>query len=61
MEIFCNGMHVHQSILKMAKPFYKQGEYGNLSKIAKNCIGGVLNTQERWAHLQMPAQTLQNA
>lgn len=38
-----SGMHVHQSIWKNGKNlFYKQGEYGNLSQIAKYYIGGVL-------------------
>lgn len=39
-----SGMHVHQSIWKNGKNlFYKQGEYGNLSDLAKHYIGGVLN------------------
>jgi len=38
-----NGMHVHQSIWKDGKNlFYKDGEYGNLSDIARWYMGGVL-------------------
>ncbi len=38
-----NGMHVHQSIWKDGKNlFYKEGEYGNLSDIARWYMGGVL-------------------
>jgi len=38
-----SGMHVHQSIWKSGKNlFYKKGEYGNLSDIARYYIGGVL-------------------
>lgn len=37
-----SGMHVHQSIWKDGKNlFYKKGEYGNLSDIARWYIGGV--------------------
>ena len=37
-----SGMHVHQSIWKDGKNlFYKQGEYGNLSDMARHYIGGV--------------------
>ncbi len=37
-----NGMHVHQSIWKDGKNlFYKQGEYANLSDMARHYIGGV--------------------
>ncbi|AXK49305.1 type I glutamate--ammonia ligase [Aliarcobacter trophiarum LMG 25534] len=37
-----SGMHVHQSIWKNGKNlFYKQGEYGNLSDIARWYIGGI--------------------
>ncbi len=39
-----NGMHVHQSIWKDGKNlFYKEGEYANLSDMARWYIGGVLN------------------
>ena len=38
-----NGMHVHQSIWKDGKNlFFKEGEYGNLSDIARWYMGGVL-------------------
>jgi len=37
-----NGMHVHQSLWKDGKNlFYKEGKYGNLSKMAINYIGGI--------------------
>jgi len=37
-----NGMHVHQSIWKDGKNlFYKEGEYGNLSDMARHYVGGV--------------------
>lgn len=37
-----NGMHVHQSIWKNGKNlFYKEGEYGNLSEMARHYIGGI--------------------
>jgi len=39
-----NGMHVHMSIWKNGKNmFYKEGEYANLSDMARNYIGGILN------------------
>ena len=39
-----SGMHVHQSIWKDGKNlFYKEGEYGNLSDIARWYIGGVFH------------------
>ncbi|WP_456323705.1 type I glutamate--ammonia ligase [Hydrogenimonas sp.] len=38
-----NGMHVHQSIWKDGKNlFYKEGEYGNLSDMARYYMGGIL-------------------
>ncbi|MBL0686395.1 MAG: type I glutamate--ammonia ligase [Sulfurospirillum sp.] len=38
-----NGMHVHMSIWKEGKNmFYKKGEYGNLSDMARYYIGGIL-------------------
>lgn len=37
-----NGMHTHQSIWKEGKNlFYKEGEYGNLSDIARHYVGGI--------------------
>ena len=37
-----NGMHTHQSIWKDGKNlFYKEGEYGNLSDMARHYIGGI--------------------
>ncbi|WP_458699776.1 type I glutamate--ammonia ligase [Sulfurospirillum sp. 1307] len=39
-----NGMHTHMSIWKDGKNlFYKEGEYANLSDIARHYIGGILN------------------
>jgi len=37
-----NGMHVHQSIWKDGKNlFYTDGEYGNLSEMARHYVGGI--------------------
>ncbi len=37
-----NGMHVHQSIWKNGRNlFYKEGEYGNLSEMARHYVGGI--------------------
>lgn len=37
-----NGMHTHQSIWKNGKNlFYKEGEYANLSDMARHYIGGI--------------------
>ena len=37
-----NGMHVHQSLWKDGKNlFYKEGEYGNISDMARHYIGGI--------------------
>ncbi|MBU3015436.1 type I glutamate--ammonia ligase [Poseidonibacter lekithochrous] len=37
-----NGMHVHQSIWKDGRNlFYTEGEYGNLSEMARHYVGGV--------------------
>ena len=37
-----NGMHVHQSIWKDGKNlFYNEGEYGNLSEMARHYVGGI--------------------
>ncbi|MCB1175460.1 MAG: type I glutamate--ammonia ligase [Leptospiraceae bacterium] len=39
-----NGMHTHQSIWKGGQNlFYSEGEYGNISEIAKNYIGGIFS------------------
>ncbi len=39
-----NGMHVHQSIWKDGKNlFYKEGNYGNLSDIARHYVGGIFH------------------
>lgn len=54
-----NGMHVHQSIWKDGKNlFYKEGEYGNLSEMARHYVGEFLNMQEQLQHLQTHQQTL---
>ncbi|QKJ24156.1 type I glutamate--ammonia ligase [Poseidonibacter lekithochrous] len=37
-----NGMHVHQSIWKDGRNlFYTEGEYGNLSEMARHYVGGI--------------------
>jgi glutamine synthetase len=37
-----NGMHTHQSIWKDGRNlFYKEGEYGNLSEMARHYVGGI--------------------
>lgn len=38
-----SGMHVHQSLFKDGVPlFFEEGQYGNMSKMALNYIGGIL-------------------
>jgi len=38
-----SGMHTHQSIWKGGEPlFFEQGSYANLSKLARNYVGGLL-------------------
>src|SRR5436305_392481 len=38
-----SGMHVHQSLWKSGKPlFFDEGGYAQLSKMARNYIGGIL-------------------
>ncbi|WP_066407038.1 type I glutamate--ammonia ligase [Aliarcobacter skirrowii] len=51
-----SGMHVHQSIWKNGKNlFYKQGEYGNLSDIARWYIGGVFKHARALAAFTNPS------
>jgi glutamine synthetase len=51
-----NGMHVHQSLWKDGKNlFYKEGEYGNLSPMAKNYIGGIFKHARSVAAFTNPA------
>jgi len=51
-----NGMHVHQSLWKDGKNlFYKKGEYGNLSPMAKNYIGGIFKHARSVAAFTNPA------
>lgn len=38
-----SGMHVHQSLFKNGSPlFFEEGQYGNMSKMALQYIGGIL-------------------
>ncbi len=51
-----NGMHVHQSIWKDGKNlFYKQGEYANLSDMARHYIGGVFKHARAVASFTNPS------
>ncbi len=51
-----SGMHVHQSIWKNGKNlFYKQGEYGNLSDIARWYIGGIFKHARALAAFTNPS------
>ncbi len=51
-----SGMHVHQSIWKDGKNlFYKQGEYGNLSDIARWYIGGIFKHARALAAFTNPS------
>ncbi|MDX1808758.1 MAG: type I glutamate--ammonia ligase [Sulfurospirillaceae bacterium] len=51
-----NGMHVHQSIWKDGKNlFFKEGEYANLSDIARHYIGGVLKHAKSVAAFTNPS------
>lgn len=51
-----SGMHVHQSIWKNGKNlFYKQGEYGNLSDIARWYIGGIFKHARTLAAFTNPS------
>ena len=57
-----NGMHVHQSIWKDGKNlFFKDGEYGNLSDIARWYMGGVLKHAKAVAASPTPAPTATSA
>lgn len=51
-----SGMHVHQSIWKDGKNlFYKKGEYGNLSDIARWYIGGIFKHARALAAFTNPS------
>ena len=51
-----NGMHVHMSIWKDGKNmFYKEGEYANLSDMARHYIGGVLKNARTVAAFTNPS------
>jgi len=51
-----NGMHVHMSIWKDGKNmFYKEGEYANLSDMARYYIGGVLENARTVAAFTNPS------
>ena len=51
-----SGMHVHQSIWKNGKNlFYKQGEYGNLSDVARWYIGGIFKHARALAAFTNPS------
>ncbi|MBD3793424.1 MAG: type I glutamate--ammonia ligase [Campylobacterales bacterium] len=51
-----NGMHVHQSIWKDGKNlFYKEGEYGNLSEMALNYLGGIFRHAHAVAAFSNPS------
>ncbi|WP_198305233.1 type I glutamate--ammonia ligase [Arcobacter vandammei] len=51
-----SGMHVHQSIWKDGKNlFYKQGEYGNLSDVARWYIGGIFKHARALAAFTNPS------
>ncbi len=51
-----NGMHVHQSIWKDGKNlFYKEGEYANLSEMARHYVGGVFKHARSVASFTNPS------
>ncbi|NQY52098.1 MAG: type I glutamate--ammonia ligase [Campylobacteraceae bacterium] len=51
-----NGMHVHQSIWKNGRNlFYKEGEYGNLSEMARHYTGGVFKHARALAAFTNPS------
>ncbi len=51
-----NGMHVHQSIWKEGKNlFYKEGEYGNLSDMARHYVGGIFKHARAVASFTNPS------
>ncbi len=51
-----NGMHVHQSIWKDGRNlFYKEGEYGNLSEMARHYTGGIFKHARALAAFTNPS------
>jgi glutamine synthetase len=51
-----NGMHVHQSIWKDGKNlFYTEGEYGNLSEMARHYVGGIFKHARAVASFTNPS------
>jgi glutamine synthetase len=51
-----NGMHVHQSIWKDGKNlFFKDGEYANLSDMARHYIGGIFHHSAAVAAVTNPS------
>ncbi len=51
-----NGMHVHQSLWKDGKNlFYKEGEYGNLSDMARHYTGGIFKHARAVASFTNPS------
>ncbi len=51
-----NGMHVHQSLWKDGKNlFYSEGEYGNLSEMARHYAGGIFKHARAVASFTNPS------
>ncbi len=51
-----NGMHVHQSLWKNGKNlFYNEGQYGNLSEMARHYIGGIFKHARSVASFTNPS------
>jgi len=51
-----NGMHVHQSLWKNGRNlFYKEGEYGNLSEMARHYAGGIFKHAKAVAAFTNPS------